>query len=474
MDEKNVKVMGKRIEHARETIEGHYERYHRIDQYARGRQASPFRPVKSNPEFVDLAKRSITNLLPLIIDAPVNTMAVNGYKRSTSKGKGLTPEWQAWMRNRMDERQSHIHRAALEAGQAFVTVLPGESGEPVVAGHHAITFYAAYRNPALDEFPMYALILDESPKEWNYTIPLTGTYVDHVAVYDVEFTHRTSKPKLSNPRPHGLGMCPVVRFAPQLDLRGKAHGLVEPIMPLQDKLNQIQLNQLIAQHYSAFMIRYATGLAPVPLLDENGNEQYTEDGQLKVIPPVIDPATMLISADPNTKFGSLEGGSTKDMQDSAEQCIRHMCMVTQTPPHYLLGQMANLSADALAAAESAFIRKVSEIQSNFGEAWANVLRLCALVMKDRKGFEDKDSIVTWADKSNRSLGQATDAFLKMVQGGIPVEIAMRKLPGFSETDLEEALALMEEAKQDERYDVDKAMSAAKAVDDAERKQPAGV
>lgn len=433
--------MTARVKHGVADLAKNRERLERIDRYTRGRHDPPFLPKKANPEFYSLADRAITNLLPLIVDAPVNAMSVKGYQRSGISG--VPAEWKHWTRNRLDERQSHIHRAALEAGHAYVTVIPSPAG-PMVQGHHPVSFFAAYRNPGYDEFPLYALRVDKVA----HGEPKTATYYDDSAVCELEFSEDEDRFTVVDVVEHDFAVTPVVRFASQLDLQGDSMGLVEPIMPLQDKLNQIQLNQLIAQHYTSFAIRWATGLAPMPALDVNGNEQYDEAGQLKVIPPVIDPSTMLMSADPATKFGSLEGSSTKDIQESAEQCIRHMCMVTQTPPHYLLGQMANLSADALAAAESAFIRKISEIQSNFGEAWANVLRLCALASGNAKGFADKDSVVTWADKSNRSLAQAADAFAKFAGGGMPPEIAMRFIPGLSESDIEEAVKLMEEQREE--------------------------
>ncbi|MFD8142622.1 phage portal protein [Streptomyces sp. NPDC059708] len=450
----------KRLRHGLDMIRKDDERLERIDRYARGRQAAPFLPRKSNPEFRDLAKRAINNLIPLIVDAPVNAMNVDGYKRST--GEGVADEWKVWSRNRLDERQSHVHRAALETGQAFVSVLPdpADPGRPAIRGHHPITFSATYRDPAFDQFPIYTVEVEydtETPHSTSRAI-VKARYIDSRQAIDFEFRRSESEPVVLAVNKHGLGVCPVVRFAPQLDLRGRTMGLIEPIMTMQDRINQVQLNQLIAQHYTSFAIRYATGLAPVPLLDENGNEQYTEDGHLKVIPPVIDPSTMLVSADPNTKFGSIDGASTKDMQDSIEQAIRHMCMVTQTPPTYLLGQMANLSADALAASEQAFMRRVSEIQSNFGEAWALVLRLCALIAGDRDGFEDQDSLIMWADKGNRSLAQSADAGLKLTQMGVPPEIVLRKMPGFTESDIEEAVKLMEEQREEQQL-IDKLTAA---------------
>src|SRR5690606_2193743 len=77
----------------------------------------------------------------------------------------------------------------------------------------------------------------------------------------------------------------------------------------------------------------------------------------------------LFAEDPDVQFGSLPAGPITPLIESVDMSIRHLAAISQTPPHHLLGQIANLSAEALLAAETALSRKIAEFQSLFGESW---------------------------------------------------------------------------------------------------------
>src|SRR5690606_23072271 len=137
---------------------------------------------------------------------------------------------------------------------------------------------------------------------------------------------------------------------------------------------------LVAQTYTSHEVRYATGMAPpvqMELLDEDGN--VTTNPELAVESrPTLDAAgnpipapinhnarRFLFAEDSDVQFGSLPGGPLSPLIDSIDMSIRHLAAVSQTPPHHLLGQIANLSAEALQAAETALSRKISEFRAAF-------------------------------------------------------------------------------------------------------------
>lgn len=430
-----------RITNALAQINKDKDRLVMVDRYVRGLHPAPFMPRNANSEFKELAKRAIHNIIPLLVDAPTDALAVEGYRRPDVTGNPA--EWKYWQSNRMDQRQSLVHRAALECGQSYVSVRKSllDQKVPEIRIHPAVRTFAAFDDPLFDAAPMYALIIEEESK--GEGSPGRATFFDEKFQYEVELSE--SSFKVGKRTAHGMPHCPVVRFVPKMDLLGRAYGIVEVVVQMQDKLNQMYLSLMIAQHYTGFAIRTATGLAPVEMLDDLGNPMYGEDGQPLFIAPVIDPSTMLISPNPETKFGTLQAAPTEDFMKAIEMVVQHMCAVTETPPHYLLtGTLSNLSADALAAAESAFSRKIDEIRHSFGESWELVLRLCALVAGDQKGFEIEDAQVQWADKGNRSLAQAVDAGLKLTQMGVPTTSVLSKIPGFTQQDIDEVKAILED------------------------------
>jgi hypothetical protein len=117
--------------------------------------------------------------------------------------------------------------------------------------------------------------------------------------------------------------------------------------------------------------------------------------------------------------------------------IRHLAAVSQTPPHYLLGQIANLSAEALTAAETALSRKVEEFKHSFGESWERVFRLAAEMEGEISSAEDFEGEVKWRDMENRSMAQAADALGKLGDNlGIPKRGLWPRVPGATARELE--------------------------------------
>src|SRR5712692_9702248 len=140
---------------------------------------------------------------------------------------------------------------------------------------------------------------------------------------------------------HGLGVCPVVRFMHEADLDGDGdvNGEVEPLIAMQDQINFGTFNLLMAEQYSAFRQRWVTGMAQSQ--DETGRD-------VAPFNPGVDRAWS--SDDSTTRFGEFTETNLNPYIEAREASIRHMATVSQVPPYHLLGQIANLSAEALAAA----------------------------------------------------------------------------------------------------------------------------
>jgi hypothetical protein len=113
-----------------------------------------------------------------------------------------------------------------------------------------------------------------------------------------------------------------------------------------------------------------------------------------------------------------------------------MSTISQVPPYHLLGQIANLSAEALAAARDGLDRKVEELQSILTDPWRNSFRLNALAAGDKKGWNDLNGEVVWRDTSARAFSATIDGLGKAAQMlGIPVEELWRLIPGATADDV---------------------------------------
>ncbi|MFE9396778.1 phage portal protein [Streptomyces flavidovirens] len=425
-----------------ERLKGDRERLDRIDRYIRGDHDGPYIPKSATEEYKLLAKRATTNYLPLLVKTPTQAMAVDGYRRSTDPAADpeaveVPEEWRAWQDQRMDARQVPVHRAALTYGQSFVTVLrdPADPARPIIRGVSPRLLHASYDDPAADALPLWALQVEGLPEKEGAEV--RAWLYDGTNVYDFMVGGKDG-PRFLTLAPHGFdNLCPVVRFAPDIDLEGRVTGVVEPMIPIQDRTNQTVFDLLVSQTFGSFKVRTISGLAPEFKRDpETGEILVDADGRPIPIPIQADASRFLVAPDADTKFNQLDETPLGGFLDAIEMGTKHMAALSQLPPMYLgVGTMTNLSAEAMASAEMALSRAVDEFKHALGESWELVMSLCARM----KGVEpDPRAEVMWKDVESRSLSQTVDALGKAVQMlQVPARAMWPRIPGVTARDVEE-------------------------------------
>ena len=375
-----------------------YDRLDVVHNYLAGKSAPVYMPRDAREEYRWIAKQSRVNVLPLVVDTIAQNLYVDGY-RSTESGEN-TPQWQQWQSNRMDARQTGVHRAALTYGVSYVQVLPGDTG-PAWSPFSPRTMTAAYDDPINDEWPQYALTVT----------PAAGGGVD-VAIIGAECRYRFTAADVNSQLDyvgvdvHGVPWCPVVRFVNTYDLDGQVRGEVAPLVPLQDQINLTTFNLLVAQVFGAFRQKWVTGM-DVP-----------KDEQGRPVEPFKAAVNRIFVAEgADSRFGDFNSTELRGYLDSRESTLRNLATIAQVPPNHLIGQMANMSAEALAAAEVQQTRKVAERKALFGESWEQVLGLSGLLTGSAV---DPTAEVVWRDTEARSAAQIVDAAVKLRGIGFPI------------------------------------------------------
>lgn len=412
----------------------------RIDKWYRWDHDKPHSPRTSTKEYKELSARSQTPWLGLVVTSVAQALYVEGYRAAREQDEARPWEW--WQANGLDRRQIAVHRAALAYGYSFVTVIPGVdplSGDdkPVIRGYSPRRMQAWWADPAGDEWPMYALEVEPTRIDgqagyalrlWDDELVWTFQATDHGAPTYVTYEE------------HGTGVVPVVRFTNLLDLEGRQDGEVEPFIPVAARVDQTVFDRLVVQRFASWVVRTVSGMTPPEPLDGETAEQTKERAKLR-----LSMEDVLVASDADTKFGTLAATPLGGFIDAMDSDVRVLAAVTQTPPHHLLGQIANLSAEALAAAEASLSRKVEERKHSFGESWEQTLRLAAHVMGDPDAARDTNTQVRWRDMESRSLAQAADALGKLATMlGVPVEVLWEKIPGWTQQDVDRAKSLREQ------------------------------
>ncbi|MPZ13768.1 MAG: phage portal protein [Chloroflexi bacterium] len=412
------------------------ERLDRIDKWLRWDHDKPHQPRHSTAEYKELSARAQTPWLALVVTSIAQALHVDGY-RPKGKNDNALP-WMWWQKNRLDDRQGAVHYDALGYGHAYTTVLKGTGGfrgdvdMPIIKGHSPRNMLTLYDEPAHDDYPHYALRAES--EKIDGTIGYSLQVYDDNDIFFLTCDASGDGIKWIESREHGIGVCPVVRFANKLDNEGRTPGEVEPFIPIAGRIDQTVFDRLVVQRFSSWVVRTIAGMSK-PDSDE---EAAAERLRLKV-------EDILIADDADTKFGSLPASELGGFIDAMKADIGVLAAVSQTPAHEMLGQLANLSAEALAAARASLTAKVEERKYPFGESWEQTLRLAAWVMGEEDAAEDDEAQVKWRDTEIRSLAQAADALGKLAQMlHVPVEALWEKIPGWTQQDVEEAKALVQE------------------------------
>jgi len=399
-------------------------RLRHIANYLRNETSSVYVPRGARQEYRWLIQRAKLNILPLVVTAVAQGLYVDGYRPIKSDKDAAS--WATWQANKMDARQHGLHRAVLKYGVAYVLVMPGKPA-PVITPKSPRRMTAFYSDPIDDEWPMYAIeevVENVAPGKRRRVISLIDDYARYTLIAKLPGKGRLS---LDSVEVHDLGVCPVVRYLNGDDLDGDENirGEVEPLIEMQDQINVTTFNLLMSQSYSAHRQRWATGMS-VPL-DEKG---------VPIEPFNSAVNRLFVAEDPETKFGEFGATPLDPYINSREATIRHMASVSQTPPYYLLGSMVNMSAEALAAAESGLQRKIAERKSSFGESHEQTLRLTAHASGDSTGWADTSSQVVWRDTEARSLAATADALGKLAMMlDVPPQELWQMIPGVTQQDV---------------------------------------
>lgn len=419
---------------------------HEFNQaYLNGIQTLPRIPTFATPEIIELRRRAVLNLMSLLVGIPAQISFVDGFRR---KGTPFPEEWSAWLRNNMAAKQTAIYRAALTYGASYVALEELGKKKPRFALLSTKDTVAYYTDPVNDQYPVYALTIRSHA---------TANGEGRVIYYDAERTVHFRIPKGGGDREvisnieHNLGHCPVVRYVCTLDDEGTVRGVIEPAIPVQDRVNQTAFDLLVTQTFSSWKVRYAAGLVGEPVFNTDGTPRLDAEGKQVYAPIPVSQARFLSTDDPNAKFGTLDETPLDGFISALEAAIKQFAVIGQLPPHSLLGNMSNLSAETLVAAMAQTMRFGHVLKTSWGASHQSLMRLAAIDMElGEDAQDDFTSEVRWRDMSDNTLAAVIDALGKAATMlGIPQRALWSRVPNATTQEINEWEEMADDARTEE-------------------------
>lgn len=376
------------------------------------------------------------NWCGVVVNAPEERMEVQGFRvnKSTTADDGAKRLWEA---NELDLQSGMGHLDGLISGAFYVTVWQGDDDKTpeitvdsstmtVVECHPKIRKRrtAALRAYLDDDgfehaelfFPEAVYLFRSKSKRTDGIDPLRAQWVVEDQL-DVRENLDTSG-KMANP----LGVVPVVEFLnmPRLTVSRRAgwaaHSELASVMPLQDAVNKLVADMLVASEFAAFPQRHLTGYEPDDQLGADGKPT----GQ--TLPPNFKsgPGKLWWLEEENAKFGQFEAADLSSSVTSIELMVQHIASISATPPHYLRASADRLSGESIKSAESGLVAKVRRKTRGWGAGWEEVMRLAGKIAEipELAGAQQMETI--WRDPETRTESEHVDAVSKKAGAGLEV------------------------------------------------------
>jgi hypothetical protein len=423
--------------------------------------------VYASPEFRDhFASRFVgfsDNWTAPVASAPAERMNVLGIRIHDDERRPDKALTQAWEAADCQRGSSEAFVVLMAAARAYTLVWgnPDDEDVPRVTWERPDQAIVGYdsdtgaRSAGLklwrDDTNEYATLYRRDAV-WKFSRPAwtSSGYTIKGLIVPSEGTVRNAAPGGWEPRqgssddtwpiPNPMGRVPMVEHRNQTLLDDDALSDIDGVIAMQDAINLTWGYLLNALDFASLPQRVVMGaeVPKMPVIDNNGI--------------VIGERPIDLSELQTARILWLTGQATIDSWPAAnlavyseviERAIEHVAAQTRTPPHYLIGKVANLSAEALTSAETGLVSKTQERIVYCTPSIRETFALMASAMGDEaKAKACRGGTVIWKDTQFRALGQKVDALLKMKQIGAPTEWLLEQY-GLEPAEVDRVLAMME-------------------------------
>jgi hypothetical protein len=384
-----------------------------FDSYYRGEHRLLFATAKFRETFGTLFSTFADNWCDLVVDASAERLKVEGFRFGSKDADA--DAWAIWQANDLDAEADLAHTESVKLGCSYALVGPDDGGDPSIQIEPRTKAIVAL-DPAQGRTRIAGL------RDW---VDEWGT--EHCVLYlpdAITWWRRDAGAEKSwelddlssggNP----LGVVPLVPLPnmPTLcDRQGRSD--IERVIPLQDAINKLCADMIVASEYAAYPQRWVTGVEIPKYPDGHPNAGQPLPSMVQFLSGAD---RVMAVEDAQASFGNFAVSDLGIYTKAIEAFIQHVAAQTRTPPHYLLGAMGSFpSGESLKATETGLVAKVRRKQLALGEGWEETIRLAFKVAGDEQKAEATDCETIWRNPESRSIAEIADAAMKYASIGIP-------------------------------------------------------
>jgi len=187
--------------------------------------------------------------------------------------------------------------------------------------------------------------------------------------------------------------------------------LTAGVLSLQDALNKILNDMMVASEYASFPQRYAIGNF------EKGQTWPVGPGTILELPGSA-------QGDQPVTVGSFATSSPDNYLRPMDDLRDAMAVLSATPHYYFVGQGGTPSGEAIRALESPLLSKVRRHQAAFGYSWESLMKFVIRL----SGMDiDPETIIEciWTDPNTQLPNTVAQTRLINKNAGIPISTQLR-------------------------------------------------
>jgi hypothetical protein len=387
------------------------------------------------------------NFMPLVVDAAVERLRVLGFRwgKATGADDATNEIWQA---NDMDLGSDQLHREAGKLGFAYWMVdrPPARGDAPLITPEqpNQVIVQCSAANPRVREaaFKMWAepdgfvhCNLYTRDKVFKWRRPAAGSVeLPYGVKADTWVLDAGDSGAHATP-----GYVPVVPVPNTPRLGGQGISDLKDVAGDQTNINKLLADMLLTSEYMAFPQRVLLGI----------EEMVGPDGKT---PLTAAEAQLAVSRSRLLRLPAGEQGAEPkiDQWDAVDlenyvkarnHLLDGMFSKGRLPINYnARGQLANISADALRAAEKNLYSRCEMKLPGFDTGHEDTMRLAHRAMGNREQATAVTAEVLWRPLEARTEAELVDAATKKQAMGIPLDIILEDL-GYSPQKIERIQAL---------------------------------
>ncbi len=412
------------IEIAFEALSRKKRLYGRYWDYYDGNMPLIYNSERLREIFSGLNAKFTENWCSVVVDSVLDRIEMQT-PQVTGDGSANDVLAELWEDTGLVEDEYSIHEDVAVTGESFVIAWPSEQDASVIEAFHndARLVHVEYDvdKPRKMRF---------AAKWWNAPdarVRMTLYYPDRLEYYVTRRATTESEinsAKLFEPLSaedgeavvvNPFGRIPVFHFRSNTR---KAKSQIASIIEVQDAINKLLSDMMVAAEFGAFPQRYVISQAGIEEIRNAPNEIWDLPASLE--------------GGQGTMAGQFSAMDLGNYLQAINKLSADIGVITRTPRHYFFLQTGDPSGDALRTMEAPLIRKVSRLLATLRPAWRDLVQF--LLELKGQTVRSRDVIIEFDPLATVQPATQSEVRRSSKEVGIPTKTSLRA-EGWTDADL---------------------------------------